>query len=68
MYYDLLIALEKTYDMLFFLLTMGLLYQAVLETVARVRPKKNESKEEKYAPLSCRVIGLLIFLHERTEF
>jgi len=31
------------------------MYQAVLETVARVMPKKNESKEEKYGPLSCRV-------------
>lgn len=29
-----------------------LLYQAVLETVARVKPKKNETKEEKYASLS----------------
>jgi hypothetical protein len=45
-----------------------LLYQAVLETVARVKPKKNESKEEKYAPLSCRIIGTLVFLQERAGF
>jgi hypothetical protein len=42
-----------------------LLYQAVLETVARVKPKKNETKEEKYASLSCRIIGLLLFLQQR---
>jgi hypothetical protein len=27
--------------------------QAVLETVARVKPKKNDTKEEKYVILSC---------------
>jgi len=47
------------------LLIFFLMYQAVLETVARVVPKKNESKEEKYAPLSSKVI---IFLIKGTEF
>lgn len=51
-----------------FLLMTCLLYQAVLETVARVKSKKNESKEEKYVPLSCRVNGMFVFLQERTEF
>lgn len=30
---------------------MTFLYQAILETVARVKPKKNETKEDKYAIL-----------------
>lgn len=65
---DLLIGVEYTYELMSFLLMTCSLYQAVLETVARVKPKKNESKEEKYAPLSCRLIGLLVFLQEITDF
>ena len=37
-----------------------LIYQAVLETVARVKSKKNDTKEEKYVRLSCE--PLIMFL------
>lgn len=44
------------------------MYQAVLETVARVKPKKNDSKEEKYAPFSCRIKWIVVVFFKREPF
>ena len=42
-----------------FLLDNFCVAQAVLETVARVKSKKNDSKEEKYKLLSCKLVAFL---------
>ena len=44
--------------MLFFCVLMC---QAVLETVARVTSKKNETKEEKYVLLLMKYIGFIVY-------
>ena len=54
--------LQRMLLLLYFWLTLSH-YQAVLETVARVKPKKNETKEEKYVyDHSCTIFFLLTYL------